>query len=143
MGQRIGVSKVARLMGIGRAALNKRLAAAHIETFEGKVDFEQVKCIAPELDLNDPELLRLQHIRERVSYGEVADPELDPDKLRDRIKRLSHEVAIESELAQEYRQIIEAVAAKLGELQTADNAERRRVGFELCEWLRGKVNTGQ
>ena len=33
----------------------------------------------------------------------------------------------------------EATATKLGELQTSDSEERRKIGFELCEWLRKSV----
>jgi len=141
MGQRIGVSKAARLLGIKRSELNKRLAAAKIETFEGQVDFDKVKCIAPSLDLGDPELERLQRIRESASYPEGNGMDGAPRELKDRIKRLSAEATIEAEMAREYRKIIEDVAAKLGELQTSDNEERRRVGFEMCEWLRNKVTS--
>jgi len=140
MGQRIGVSKAARLLGIKRSELNKRLAAANIETFEGHVDFDKVKCIAPSLDMGDPELERIQRIRESVSYTESDGLDGASREIKDRIRHLSAEAAIEAETAREYRKIIEDVAARLGELQASENEERRRVGFELCEWLRNKVN---
>jgi len=142
MEQRISVSKAARLLGIKRSELGKRLEAADIETFEGTVDFEQVKCIAPSLDLGDPELERIQRIRDSANYRENGDVEGSSRDLKDRIKRLGVEVAVEAETAREYRKIVEDVAAKLGELQASDNEERRRIGFELCEWLRDKVNSG-
>jgi len=141
MGQRIGVSKAARLLGIKRSELNKRLAAANIDTFEGKVDFDKVKCIAPSLDLGDPELERIQRIRESASYPDGDGLDDAPNELKDKIKRLRVEAAVEAETAREYRNIIEDVAAKLGELQASENEERRRIGFELCEWLRNKVNS--
>jgi len=141
MGQRIGVSKVARMLGIKRSELNKRLSAAGIETFEGDVDFEKVKCIAPSLDRSDPQLDRIQKIRENASYRDREDLNQPSSDLQDRIKRLTTEVAIEIETAREYRNIVEDVAAKLGELQASENEERRRIGFELCEWLRNKVRS--
>jgi hypothetical protein len=141
MGQRIGISKAARLLGIKRSELNKRLEAANIQTFEGEVDFEKVKCIAPSLEMKDPELDRIQRIRESASYAKPDDPDGTSQDLNDRVRRLSVEVAIEAEAAREYREIVEGLAAKLGELQASDNPERSRVGFELCEWLRNKANT--
>jgi len=141
MGQRIGVSKAARKLGIKRSELNKRLAAADIETFEGEVDFEQVKCIAPSLDMSDPQLDRLQRIRENVSYREPDGLQQLSQDIKDKIKRLTVEATIEAETAREYRKIIENVATKLGELQMSDNEERRRIGFELCEWFRHNVNS--
>ncbi len=141
MGQRIGVSKAARLLGIKRSELNKRLEAANIETFEGAVDFEQVKCIAPSLELEDPELDRIQRIRESATYRETDDVDGTVQDLKDRISRLGVELSIEAETAHEYRVLIEDVVAKLGELQASDDENRRHIGFELCEWLRNKVNS--
>ena len=142
MGQRIGVSKAARMLGIKRSELNKRLAAAKIETFEGEVDFEKVKCIAPLLEQTDPHLERMQRIRDNASYGDLDKSAGDGIDLQSRVEHLSRELAIETETAAEYRKILEAVATKLGELQASESEEQRELGFELCEWLRGKVNTG-
>lgn len=131
MGQRISVSKAARLLGVKRSELNKRLEAAQIETFEGDVDYEKIKCIAPSLGANQPELGRVRLICENVSYSETEDLRLSPQALKDKIKHLTHRVEIEAATALEYRQILETVSAKLGELQTLDNEERRKIGFEL------------
>jgi CDP-4-dehydro-6-deoxyglucose reductase, E3 len=139
MGQQISVSKAARLLGVKRSELNKRLAAAEIETFEGDVDYEKIKCIAPALGLNQPELDRIRHIRENAAYTEPENLDLPLEDLKDRIIHLSHRVEIEADTAREYHEIIENIATKLGELQTSDSEERRKIGFELCEWLRKSV----
>jgi len=141
MGQRIGVSKVARMLGIKRSELNKRLSAANIKTFEGDVDFEQVKCIAPLLDLGDANIDRVQRIRDSATYTGSGETHNISGNAQDKIRHLSNDLAIEAQMSREYLALIEDIAAKLGELQTSDNEERRRIGFELCEWLRNKVNT--
>lgn len=74
-----------------------------------------------------------------MAYSETEELELSAQDLKDRITHLSHRVEIEAETAHEYHAIIENIAAKLGELQTSDNEERRKIGFELCEWLRKSV----
>lgn len=142
MGRKIGVSKAARYLGIKRSELLKRLAAANIETFEGEVDFEKVKCIAPLFEPNDPHLSRLQKIRENTSYCGADKLQGSMEELQHRIRRLTVEAAINAEIAQECQTLVADVAAKLGTLQASDNEERSRIGFELCEWLRQKVNTG-
>ena len=142
MEQKIGLSKAARYLGIKRSELIKRLTAANIETFEGEVDFEKIKCIAPLLEPIDPHLSRLQKIRENTFYCDADTLQGSTEELQSRIKRLTVDAAIDAEMAREYQKIIEDVAAKLGTLQASDNEERRRIGFELCEWLRQKVNTG-
>ncbi len=141
MGQRIGVSKAARYLGINRSELIKRLAAANIDTFEGEVDFEKIKCIAPQFEQIDPHLNRLEKIRENTFYRDSDKIEGSTEELQNRIKRLTVNAAIDAEMAREYLKVIEDVAAKLGTLQASDNEERRQIGFELCEWLRHKVNT--
>lgn len=141
MEQRIGVSKAARYLGIKRSELIKRLAAAKIETFEGEVDFEKIKCIAPQFEQIDPHLSRLDKIREKTFFYDGDKIQGSAEELQNRIKRLTVDAAIDAEVARDYLKIIEDVAAKLGTLQASDNEERRKIGFELCEWLRNKVNT--
>lgn len=140
MEQRIGVSKAARYLGIKRSELMKRLAAANIDTFEGEVDFEKVKCIAPQFEHIDPHLSRLDKIRENTVFVDAEKMQGSTEELQGRIKRLTIDAAIDAEMAREYLQIIEDVSAKLGSLQASDNPVRREIGFELCAWLRDKVN---
>ncbi|MBT3239045.1 MAG: hypothetical protein HOK06_01380 [Rhodospirillaceae bacterium] len=140
MGQQVGVSKAAKTLGVTRAELNDRLQAAGIETFEGQVDFEKVKCIAPQLDFGDKNLERLEHIREnpawRINGGDVK---ATPKEMADEIRRLSTELMAEVETSASYRRIIEEFAEKLGHLQVSVEGERRDMAFELCQWLRAEI----
>ena len=126
MGQQVGVSKAAKTLGVTRAELNDRLQAAGIETFEGQVDFEKVKCIAPQLDFGDKNLERLEHIREnpawRINGGDVK---ATPKEMADEIRRLSTELMAEVETSASYRRIIEEFAEKL-ELELLDTRVVRR-----------------
>lgn len=140
MEQRVGVSKASKILGLTRAELNDRLQAAGIETFEGQVDLEKVKCIAPTLDFGDKDLERLEHIREnpawRINSGDVKATKKE---MADEIRRLSTELMAEVETSASYRRIIEEFAEKLGILQVSDGGERREMAFELCQWLRAEI----
>lgn len=140
MEQRVGVSKAAKVLGLTRSALNDRLQAAGIETFEGQVDLEKVKCIAPTLNFGDQNLERLEHIREnpawRINSGDVKATKKE---MADEIRRLSTELMAEAETSASYRRIIEEFAEKLGVLQVSDEGERREMAFELCQWLRAEI----
>jgi len=140
MDKKIGVSKAARLLGIPRADLNKRLAAAGIPTFEGEVDFDKVQCIAPTLNFADPEAERIRHIREnpakRVKGHETA---LSKQDLLDEIARLSSQLRVEAMTALEYRKIIEDTSERLGRMQTSGNDTEREAAFALCSWLRERI----
>lgn len=143
MGEQIGVSKAARLLGVKRVDLNKRLDSAGIPTFEGKVDFEQVKCIAPSLDIEAPEFLdRIQCIRENAAKPMAAPPSsTDPQILAKEVQRLSSELVIETQMGQHYRQVIVDLAAKLGQMQMSGTPEYRATAFELCQWLRSEITS--
>lgn len=143
MSEKIGVSKVARLLGVKRADLNKRLLAAGIPTFEGKVDFEKVKCIAPAFDLGESVMLdRIQCIRENLAKPAGTPSAVqDAAGLADQVQKLSTALAIEQQMGQHYRQILVDMAEKLGELQMSGEPEQREIAFELCEWLRGEITS--
>lgn len=140
MGQKIGISKAARLLGIKRAELNDRLSAAGIETFEGEVDYKKVQCIAPTLNFGDPITERIKHIRQnpakRVKGHETAASKQD---LLDEITRLSSDLRVEAMTAKQYRQIIEDVADKLGQMQVSGTESERELAFGFCNWLRERI----
>jgi hypothetical protein len=141
MGQRITVSKAAKLLGIKRSELNKRLLAANIETFEGDVDLEKVKCIAPTLKVDGAGVLdeRVRYLRENVAKPTIRDAVTERQDMESEVRRLSSELIVETQMANHYRDILEDVGRKLGELQMSDNAEAREFGFEFCEWLRKRI----
>ena len=141
MDNAISVSKAAKLLGMKRSELNKRLSAADIETFEGEVDFEKVKCIAPSLDLSDPEILdRVKYIRENMAkpVPSIITDHQGQD-LSVEVQKLTKDLMIETQTANHYRDIINDLAEKLAELQKSKVPEQQELGLELCQWLRNKI----
>lgn len=141
--KRIAVSKAAKLIGISRGELNKRLLAAGIETFEGEVELERVKCIAPSLDPGASAVMeRVRFIRDNVSKPLGGDSiAMTNQNLGDEVRRLSSELMVEAQMAAHYRQVLEDIGHKLGELQTSNDPHTRDLGFELCQWLRDKITS--
>ena len=140
MGQRIGVSKVAKLLGISRADLNKRLCAADIPTFEGQVDYEKVKCIAPSLNFGDPAVRRARYLRDDTSKTFFKDEaQLENEQLQHEVKHLTTELMVATREAQYYQDILQEMAERLGDVQLAERGERQELAFELCGWLRNRI----
>lgn len=141
MGQNIAVSKAAKLLGINRSELNKRLLAADIPTFEGVVDLEKVRCIAPSLDLEGQGVLddRVRYLRENVSKPKRDSLFSHNRDLEAEVRHLSSELIVEAQMAGHYRQILEDIGRKLGELQTAKDESTRDAAFEICQWLRTRI----
>ena len=139
MDERIGVAKAAKLLGINRSDLNKRLLAAGVPTFEGTVDLEKVKCIVPSFNFENRAVDRAQYLRENTSKPFPGDSVIPHNELEAEVQRLRAELTIEASTCERYQKIIEDIAEKLGELQLSTDPERKETAFELCAWLRKEI----
>mgnify|MGYP006966890556 CR=1 FL=1 len=141
MDNQISVSKASKLLGVTRAELNEQLHAANISTFEGKVDYESLKSMAPAISLCEQDIItRVRFIREDVSKRDRRKPDdMSHRELAAKVKILSTNLMVETRTSDHYEQILVDLAGKLGELQTSKNDEVRKIAISLCEWLRENV----
>ena len=137
----ISVAKASKLLGIKRSELNEQLRAADIPTFEGNVDFEAVRAIAPAISLCESEILdRVRYIRENTTKTDRH--EADHRSVQDltaEVNRLRTDLMVEKRTADHYEQLLVDLARKLGELQSSENEETRSTALELCNWLRENI----
>ena len=142
MEQKITVSQAAKELGVTRADLNKRLSAAGIDAFEGKVDFEKVQCIAPTLGRGDAMLERIRVLRENTVSSVKVDPaRMNEKDLESQIQKLSTELMVESSLNHRYETIFQELSKKLGEAQISSDGDTRELAFDICGWLRKQIST--
>ncbi len=142
MEQKITVSQAARELGVSRSELNRRLGAAGIDAFEGRVDLEKVQCIAPTLGRGDAMLERIQLLRKNtVSSVRVNGRALSEKNLSHQVQKLSTELMVESSLNHRYESIFEELSQRLGEAQMSSDGETRELAFEICGWLRKQIST--
>jgi len=142
MEQKITVSQAAKELGVTRADLNKRLSAAGIDAFEGKVDFEKVQCIAPTLGRGDAMLERIRVLRENTVSSVKVDPaRMNEKDLESQIQKLSTELMVESSLNHRYEAIFQELSKKLGEAQMSSDSDTRELAFDICGWLRKQIST--
>ncbi|MBT3703954.1 MAG: hypothetical protein HOE62_03870 [Alphaproteobacteria bacterium] len=139
----ISVAKASKLLGIKRSELNEQLRAAEIPTFEGNVDFEAVKAIAPAISLCESEILdRVRYIRENGQKTDRHDVEnRTVQELAAEVRKLRTDLMVEQRTADHYEQILVDLARKLGELQSSDNEETKATALGLCEWLRENIRS--
>jgi CDP-4-dehydro-6-deoxyglucose reductase, E3 len=137
----ISVAKASRLLGMKRSELNEQLRAADIPTFEGSVDFEAVRGIAPAISLCESEILdRVRYIREnglKTDRHEHVDRSVQ--ELSAEVNKLRTDLMVEKRTADHYEQILVDLARKLGELQSSDNEETKTTALALCNWLRENI----
>ena len=142
MEQKITVSQAARELGVSRSELNRRLGAAGIDAFEGRVDLEKVQCIAPTLGRGDTMFERIQLLRKNtVSSVRVNKRALSEKNLSHQVQKLSTELMVESSLNHRYESIFEELSQRLGEAQMSSDGETRELAFEICGWLRAQIST--
>jgi len=137
MENRIGIAKAAKMLGIDRAELNERLLSAGIESFEGEVDFESVKRIAPSLNLSESKIMRrVKYIRENCAkLSELSPGRSTEEELECQLQKMMTELMVETRRGDRYRHIIDDVIDKLGELQKSEDERTRELALELSSWL--------
>ena len=139
----ISVSRASKLLGIKRSELNEQLRASNISTFEGMVDFEEVKSIAPAISLCESEIIdRVRIIRDNTSKLLKGDAEEQTrEQLATKVHKLTTDLLVETRTVEHYEQILVTLARKLGDLQTSGEDGERNVAASLCEWLRAEIRT--
>lgn len=90
MPQPLSLSRAARLAGVSRGDLQRRIRSEGVETFEGQIPVETLLRIYPEINMDrDPVLERLEHIKAhakpktRYSDGWLPEPEVLVSRLHE------------------------------------------------------------
>lgn len=137
MGERISIAKAARLLGLGRHELCERLCRAGVESFEGAVELDDVKRIAPKLNLQASLMgERTRLIRETARRrGSVQPPRKNELELQDELDRLHNQWLAERKRAQEYYALFDHLIDELGHWQNDDDPYRAAFALEFSEWL--------
>jgi len=134
MSQLLTLSRAARLVGVTRGALQKKIKDGDLPTFEGMVTPADLLHVYPQTHFEDNTLLeRLDHIKESAFGKRIRERILpDPEVLAVRLSELGHELADARALLARYRvvsseceQRLAALAARLpGDASTEVTAMR-------------------
>ncbi|MFN3076752.1 MAG: hypothetical protein ABT940_07730 [Alphaproteobacteria bacterium] len=144
MGQRVAVAKVAKALGLDRAVLRHRIESAGIDTFEGTIDLDELRRIAPMFGADGSDVLeRLRLIRENARELR-HDPSAPPpaEDLAQQVRSLTVGRLIEKKRAEEARGLIEDLVRHLEALLVSQDPVRREVAMELNEWLARRLRPG-
>jgi CDP-4-dehydro-6-deoxyglucose reductase len=121
MPELLSLTRAARLVGVARGALQKRIRNGELQTFEGRVSAAELLRLYPQARLEDDAFLeRLNHLREAAYAGRLRERILpDPEVLVARLAELSRELATAKGRLTRYRRLVEAVQQRLGEPDAA------------------------
>lgn len=139
MTQLLSLSRSARLAGVTRAEIQRRIRRGELTTFEGEIAVSDLLRVFPQVSLdNDDALERVQRIKAAaLPRSHEADTVLpSPEVLVSRLKGMSEALAAKVSALDAAHALLDEVAARLTQLgqETARPALPAEIQ-ELADWL--------
>lgn len=144
MSQLLSLSRAARLVGVTRTALQKKIKDGELPSFDGTVTPEDLLRVYPQTQFEDnSEFDRITQIKERAFGKRVFERAL-PDKevLAARIADLSKQLAETDARLKRYDELLQKLSDKLGESVTQHGQEVRAALEDFRDWLTGQLDEG-
>lgn len=142
MPQLLSLLRAARLVGVSRGALQRKIRSGELAAFEGMVSAEDLLRAYPETTLEDHAALeRLETIKNDAFTQRVRERVLPaPDVLVARLTEMSRERARAQVQLDYYRALVEQLRAKLRELGSAPLPQA--TAARLLAWLTHSLEAG-
>lgn len=140
MPQLLSVFRAARLVGITRSALQKRIHDGELNTFEGQVDLKDLLRLFPETEVGyDTEYERIQTIKSQAFAKRVRERILpNAEVLADRLVELGRELATTHTQLSGYQAIVSQLHQTLSKLHNSPTTET--LG-DVIHWLENSLAT--
>jgi CDP-4-dehydro-6-deoxyglucose reductase len=119
MPQLLSVFRAARLVGVSRGSLQRRIHDEKVDTFEGKIQIDDLLKLFPDTELkHDSEYERVQHIKQHAFAKRIREHLLpNADVLADRVAELGRELASARAQLAHSQKILEQITRRLGEVE--------------------------
>jgi len=129
----LSLSRAARLVGVKRGTLQKRIQAGEIKTFEGDLSLEELLKAYPQTEYEDNAMIdRAARIKDaainKVIHAEQVLP--SSESLTARITKLSTELVESNALATKYIKLVDEISSRLDNLKKPDSEL-----VDLKQWL--------
>ena len=138
--QKLPIFRAARLVGVSRNTLQKRISQERISTFEGEINVADLLTLYPKADLgHDSEYERIQKIKDTAFSRRLWERMLpDAETLASRLSDLGRTlVETQSHLTQ-YNRVLEHVAARLLSIMESGAGDRKDI-HELLNWMKSNI----
>lgn len=138
MSQFLSVFRAARLVGVSRGTLQRRIHDEGIATFEGKISVDDLLGLYPNTELkHDSEYDRVQHIKKHAFAKRVREHFLpDADVLANRVSELGLELAATRAHLAQYQTILDQITLHLRE---AGEMPSKKEVHGLLHWIKGTL----
>lgn len=139
MAHLIPLSRLARLVGQPRSALQKLAQSGELKTFDGAVELDEVLRLFPDITLEDErELTRVAEIKEQALTKQARTELPDAEVLYERLKTLSREAAAAHALARHYERVHGWIGGRLADAVEQGQASAA-FASEFSAWLRREL----
>jgi len=136
MAKLLNVHRAARLVGVTRGALQKKILGGELESYDGMVTLDELQRAFPDITLeNDLFLEQMEQIKDAAFGLRVMDRTL-PDKevLAARLHELSRELVESKSLLKHARDMLDGIDDQL-EQYISLNSFDSKIAYKLRDWL--------
>ncbi|MHB8743479.1 MAG: 2Fe-2S iron-sulfur cluster-binding protein [Sulfuricaulis sp.] len=139
--QLLTLTRAARLVGVSRGALQKKIKKGELPTFEGMVMPEDLLRAYPDTKLEDnTSLERFTRIKDEAFAHRVRERLLpEPEVLAERLTGLGRELARTKALLERYKSITDWLYDKFNEHESTGGREVKNIIGPLKLWLRHEL----
>jgi CDP-4-dehydro-6-deoxyglucose reductase len=137
MSHYLPLSRVTRLVGITRHALQEMIRGGKLDTFDGMIELDELLRAFPEAKWeDDAEFRRVTEIKEKA-FGKRIFERVMPDKevLSARLIELGKEYAATKALLMHYSQVLSWLDEKIDEIEEDQSAETRHALHTLRAFI--------
>lgn len=141
MPQLLSLSRAARLVGVTRGALQKKIQNGDLASFDGTVTVDDLLAAYPGAQLEDnSEFDRVTYIKERAFGKRVFERSLpEAEVLAARLTELSRELVGSQGRTRRFDTLLERLRARLGEIESEGSGEVKAAVAVLRDWLKAEV----
>lgn len=140
MSNLLSVTRAARLVGVPRAELQKRIQHGELCSFDGMLSVENLLACYPQAELEDTaELQRIAQIKEKAFGKRVFERALpEPEVLAARVTELSRSLAVSQKQVRQFNDLLGRLWDKVTELRTTKTPVDTAMA-EIGEWIKQEV----
>ncbi len=142
MSQLLSLSRAARLVGVNRSELQKRVKQGELHAFDGMITIDNLLASYPSVQLEDnTEYSRVLFIKERA-FGKRVFERVMPDveTLSTRINVLSKELTLSQTQVKYFKVLLDRLHGKFSEIENQCGPESKATLDSLKNWLSTEVN---
>lgn len=141
MNRNLSVSRAARLAGVSRGEIQKRIRAGEIQTFEGAVSATELRRAYPGIDAErDAALERAARLQEQAAAKLPLNEVSSETQLLEQVQRLQAQLADEQARSRYYRGLVVDLKDRLVEMQGDCDRRQRAMLQALVSWMLRKLD---